>query len=179
MLDSRGGAFADELDKSDNFIPASIFEEEVPAAKAATLGPLSSKEIERMVQKLVEPGTIEIRNTQSTVSSRVDLVHSKHAPDIEAEEMGEDWEVPDRESGEEEDVEVSKTDSVDNTQLNKPFSSEDLVSQVTKSNLNTFTRFNFLRLSTTRPRTSQRQHLPFTNPAINPKEDVVVSIPIL
>uniref|UniRef100_A0A803QQE1 Uncharacterized protein n=1 Tax=Cannabis sativa TaxID=3483 RepID=A0A803QQE1_CANSA len=179
MLDSGGGAFADEQNKSDNFIPASISDEEVPVAKAANLGPLSSDKIERMVQELTEPGTIEIRDSEFTVSAREHLIHSRHAPDIEVEEMGEDWEVPDRELGEEDNVKGSKTDSVDITELNEPFLCEDLVSRVTKLDLHTFTRLNLLRLSTMRPRTSQRPHLPFTNSAIIPTEDVVVSVPIL
>uniref|UniRef100_A0A803NRT1 Uncharacterized protein n=1 Tax=Cannabis sativa TaxID=3483 RepID=A0A803NRT1_CANSA len=60
MLDSGGGAFADELDKSDIFIPTSIFEEEVRVDRAMHLGSLSTDEIDRMVQELAEPGTIEI-----------------------------------------------------------------------------------------------------------------------
>uniref|UniRef100_A0A803PYM0 Uncharacterized protein n=1 Tax=Cannabis sativa TaxID=3483 RepID=A0A803PYM0_CANSA len=73
----------------------------------------------------------------------------------EVEEMGEDFEVPDYNSEEEWDVEGSETNSVDNTQLNEPFS------------------------STSKPSASQRPHLPFTNPAIIPTQNVVVSILIL
>ncbi|KAM6557105.1 hypothetical protein CsatB_004124 [Cannabis sativa] len=81
--------------------------------------------------------------------------------------------------GEEEEAEGSGTDSVDDSQLNEPFSCEDLVSRVAKSEFTTFVRLNLLRLALQRPKPSQRAHLPFTNPAIIPTEDVVISIPIL
>uniref|UniRef100_A0A803NIH5 Uncharacterized protein n=1 Tax=Cannabis sativa TaxID=3483 RepID=A0A803NIH5_CANSA len=102
---SKGGAFADELEKSDSFIPTSISEEEVPDARAIRQGSLSTDEIDRMVQELAEAGTIEIRDSKSTVSAQEYLTHSRHAPDIEVEEIREDFEVPDRESEEEENAE--------------------------------------------------------------------------
>uniref|UniRef100_A0A803PKW5 Uncharacterized protein n=1 Tax=Cannabis sativa TaxID=3483 RepID=A0A803PKW5_CANSA len=83
-------------DKEDSFIPASLSEEETPATKTATLGPLSSEDIERIFQELIEPGTIDIRDSESTVSAREHHVHSRHAPDIKVEETGEDWEIPER-----------------------------------------------------------------------------------
>ncbi|XP_060964095.1 uncharacterized protein LOC133033397 [Cannabis sativa] len=133
-----------------------------------------------MVQELAEPGAIDIRYNESTVSARDYLIHSRHAPDVEVEETDEGWTGPVRESGEEEEeAEGSGTDSVDDTQLNEPFSYEDLVSRVTKSDLTTFTRLNLLRLASLRPKPTQRAHLPVTNPAIIPTEDVVISIPIL
>ncbi|KAM6560626.1 hypothetical protein CsatA_029865 [Cannabis sativa] len=133
-----------------------------------------------MVQELAEPGAIDIRDSESTVSARDYLIHSRHAPDVEVEETDDDWTTPARESGEEEEeAEGSGTDSVDDTQLNEPFSCEDLVSRVTKSDLSTFTRLNLLRLASLRPKPTQRAHLPFTNPAIIPREHVVISIPIL
>ncbi|KAM6569790.1 hypothetical protein CsatB_017775 [Cannabis sativa] len=117
---------------------------------------------------------------ESTVSARDYLIHTRHAPDIEVEEVEEEWTTPVRESGgEEEEAEGSGTDSVDDSQLNEPFSCEDLVSRVAKSDFTTFVRLNLLRLAFQRPKPSQRAHLPFTNPAIIPTEDVVVSIPIL
>ncbi|XP_060972661.1 uncharacterized protein LOC133038507 [Cannabis sativa] len=67
----------------------------------------------------------------------------------------------------------------DDSQLNEPFSCEDLVSRVVKSDFTTFVRLNLLRLAFQSPKPSQRAHLPFTNPAIIPTEDVVISIPIL
>ncbi|KAM6592641.1 hypothetical protein CsatA_000344 [Cannabis sativa] len=144
------------------------------------LGPMSSVEIERMVQELAEPGTIDIRDSESTVSARDYLIHTRHAPDIEVEEAEEEWTTPVRESGgEEEEAEGSGTDSVDDSQLNEPFSCEDLVSRVVKSDFTTFVRLNLLRLAFQSPKPSQRAHLPFTNPAIIPTEDVVISIPIL
>ncbi|KAM6548598.1 hypothetical protein CsatB_020274 [Cannabis sativa] len=79
-----------------------------------------------MVQELAEPGTIAIRDSESTVSTHEHLVHSRHAPDAEVKEISEDWEAPDREVDEEEDAEGSGTDSVDNPQMNEPFSCEDL-----------------------------------------------------
>uniref|UniRef100_A0A803Q736 Uncharacterized protein n=1 Tax=Cannabis sativa TaxID=3483 RepID=A0A803Q736_CANSA len=88
MLGSGGGVFADEQDQEDSFIPTSIFEEETPVARTATLGPLSSENIERMVQELAELVTIEIRDSESTVSAREHFVHSRHAPDAKVEEMG-------------------------------------------------------------------------------------------
>uniref|UniRef100_A0A803QNM0 Uncharacterized protein n=1 Tax=Cannabis sativa TaxID=3483 RepID=A0A803QNM0_CANSA len=179
MLDSGGGAFPDEQNKSASFIRTSISKEEVRVARDARLGSLSTNEIDMMVQELPKPGTIEIHDSESTVSAPKHLTHSRHVPDIEVKKMGEDWEVPDRESEEEENAEASETDSVDNAQLNEPFSCEALVSRVPKSNLHTFIRLNLLRLRTMAPSASQRPHLPFTNPAIIPTEDVVVSVPIL
>ncbi|KAM6547136.1 hypothetical protein CsatB_018812 [Cannabis sativa] len=117
---------------------------------------------------------------ESTVSARDYLIHTRHAPDIEVEEVEEEWTTPVRESGEEEEeAEGSGTDSVDDSQLNEPFSCEDLVSRVVKSDFTTFVRLNLLRLAFQSPKPSQRAHLPFTNPAIIPTEDVVISIPIL
>uniref|UniRef100_A0A803NJ56 Uncharacterized protein n=1 Tax=Cannabis sativa TaxID=3483 RepID=A0A803NJ56_CANSA len=74
MPDFGGGAFADELEKSDSFIPTLIFEEEVPDARAMRHGSLSTDEIDRM------------------------------------------------------GAEGSETNSVDDAQLNEPFSCEDPVS---------------------------------------------------
>ncbi|XP_060969870.1 uncharacterized protein LOC133037073 [Cannabis sativa] len=94
-----------------------------------------------MVQELAEPGTIDIRDSESTVSARNYLIHTRHAPDIEVEEVEEEWTTPVRESGgEEEEAEGSGTDSVDDSQLNEPFSCEDLVSRVAKSDFTTFVR---------------------------------------
>uniref|UniRef100_A0A803PVU9 Uncharacterized protein n=1 Tax=Cannabis sativa TaxID=3483 RepID=A0A803PVU9_CANSA len=120
MLDSRGGAFADELEKSDNFIPTSISKEENPATWARQ-GFLSIDEIYRIVQELAEPVKVEICNSESTVSAQDYLVHSRQAPDIEVEEMGEDLDVPDCEFEEEGDAEGSETNSVDKTQLTNHF----------------------------------------------------------
>uniref|UniRef100_A0A803PUM9 Transposase (putative) gypsy type domain-containing protein n=1 Tax=Cannabis sativa TaxID=3483 RepID=A0A803PUM9_CANSA len=61
MLDSGGGAFADELERSDSFIPTSISKEEAPTARICQ-GSLSANEIDRMLQELVEPVTVEIRD---------------------------------------------------------------------------------------------------------------------
>ncbi|KAM6543766.1 hypothetical protein CsatB_008213 [Cannabis sativa] len=141
---------------------------------------MSSVEIEKMVQELTEPGAIDIRDSESTVSARDYLIRTRQAPDIEVEEVEEGWTTPVRESGgEEEEAEGSGTDSVDDSQLNEPFSCEDLVSRVVKSDFTTFVRLNLLRLAFQSPKPSQRAHLPFTNPAIIPTEDVVISIPIL
>ncbi|KAM6587886.1 hypothetical protein CsatA_010491 [Cannabis sativa] len=141
---------------------------------------MSSVEIEKMVRELTEPGAIDIRDSESTVSARDYLIHTRQAPDIEVEEVEEGWTTPARESGgEEEEAEGSGTDSVDDSQLNEPFSCEDLVSRVVKSDFTTFVRLNLLRLAFQSPKPSQRAHLPFTNPAIIPTEDVVISIPIL
>ncbi|XP_060974555.1 uncharacterized protein LOC133039664 [Cannabis sativa] len=94
-----------------------------------------------MVQELAEPGTIDIRDSESTVSACDYLIHTRHAPDIEVEEVEEEWTTPVRESGEEEEeAERSGTDSVDDSQLNEPFSCEDLVSRVVKSDFTTFVR---------------------------------------
>ncbi|KAM6567287.1 hypothetical protein CsatA_026415 [Cannabis sativa] len=178
QLGSGGRAFDGESDQErDNFLPTDISEME---AAEIELGPMSSVDIERMVQELAEPGTIDIRDSESTVSARDYLIHTRHAPDIEVEEVEEEWTTPVRESGgEEEEAEGSGTDSVDDSQLNEPFSCEDLVSRVAKSDFTTFVRLNLLRLAFQRPKPSQRAHLPFTNPAIIPTEDVVISIPIL
>ncbi|XP_060969657.1 uncharacterized protein LOC133036903 [Cannabis sativa] len=141
VFGSGGDAFDGDQDhQEDSFIPTSISEEEVPATRDAELGPFSSTDIERMVQELAEPGTIEIRDSESTVLERDHPVHSRHTPDVKVEEMDDDSMAPVRESDEEEDAEGSGTDSVDNTQLDEPFSYEDLVSRVTKSDLTTFTR---------------------------------------
>ncbi|XP_060961147.1 uncharacterized protein LOC133031659 [Cannabis sativa] len=133
-----------------------------------------------MVRELTEPGAIDIRDSESTVSARDYLIRTRQAPDIEVEEVEEGWTTPVRESGgEEEEAEGSGTDSVDDSQLNEPFSCEDSVSRVVKSDFTTFVRLNLLRLAFQSPKPSQRAHLPFTNPAIIPTEDVVISIPIL
>ncbi|XP_060965999.1 uncharacterized protein LOC133034697 [Cannabis sativa] len=106
------------------------------------LGPMSSVEIEKMVRELTEPGAIDIRDSESTVSARDYLIRTRQAPDIEVEEVEEGWTTPARESGgEEEEAEGSGTDSVDDSQLNEPFSCEDLVSRVVKSDFTTFVRF--------------------------------------
>ncbi|KAM6580089.1 hypothetical protein CsatA_003863 [Cannabis sativa] len=178
QLGSGGRAFDGESSQErDSFLPTDISEME---AAEIELGPMSSVDIERMVQELAEPGTIDIRDSESTVSARDYLIHTRHAPDIEVEEVEEEWTTPIRESGEEEEeAEGSGTDSVDDSQLNEPFSCEDLVSRVVKSDFTTFVRLNLLRLAFQSPKPSQRAHLPFTNPAIIPTEDVVISIPIL
>ncbi|KAM6545275.1 hypothetical protein CsatB_026011 [Cannabis sativa] len=178
QLGSGGRAFDGESSQErDSFLPTDISEME---AAEIELGPMSSVDIERMVQELAEPGTIDIRDSESTVSARDYLIHTRHAPDIEVEEVEEEWTTPVRESGEEEEeAEGSGTDSVDDSQLNEPFSCEDLVSRVVKSDFTTFVRLNLLRLAFQSPKPSQRAHLPFTNPAIIPTEDVVISIPIL
>ncbi|KAM6579736.1 hypothetical protein CsatA_003510 [Cannabis sativa] len=178
QLGSGGRAFDGESSQErDSFLPTDISEME---AAEIELGPMSSVDIERMVQELAEPGTIDIRDSESTVSARDYLIHTRHAPDIEVEEVEEEWTTPVRESGEEEEeAEGSRTDSVDDSQLNEPFSCEDLVSRVVKSDFTTFVRLNLLRLAFQSPKPSQRAHLPFTNPAIIPTEDVVISIPIL
>ncbi|KAM6563289.1 hypothetical protein CsatB_023287 [Cannabis sativa] len=178
QLGSGGRAFDGESSQErDSFLPTDISEME---AAEIELGPMSSVDIERMVQELAEPGTIDIRDSESTVSARDYLIHTRHAPDIEVEEVEEEWTTPVRESGEEEEeAEGSGTDSVDDSHLNEPFSCEDLVSRVVKSDFTTFVRLNLLRLAFQSPKPSQRAHLPFTNPAIIPTEDVVISIPIL
>ncbi|KAM6557130.1 hypothetical protein CsatB_004149 [Cannabis sativa] len=178
QLGSGGRAFDGESSQErDSFLPTDISEME---AAEIELGPMSSVDIERMVQELAEPGTIDIRDSESTVSARDYLIHTRHAPDIEVEEVEEEWTTPVRESGEEEEeAEGSGTDSVDDSQLNEPFSCEDLVSRVVKSDFTTFVRLNLLRLAFQSPKPSQRAHLPFTNPAIIPTKDVVISIPIL
>ncbi|KAM6542319.1 hypothetical protein CsatB_006766 [Cannabis sativa] len=178
QLGSGGRAFDGESSQErDSFLPTDISEME---AAEIELGPMSSVDIERMVQELAEPGTIDIRDSESTVSARDYLIHTRHAPDIEVEEVEEEWTTPVRESGEEEEeAEGSGTDSVDDSQLNEPFSCEDLVSRVVKSDFTTFVRLNLLRLAFQSPKPSQRAHLPFTNSAIIPTEDVVISIPIL
>ncbi|KAM6566014.1 hypothetical protein CsatA_025142 [Cannabis sativa] len=178
LLGSGGRAFDGESSQErDSFLPTDISDME---AAEIELGPMSSVDIERMVQELAEPGTIDIRDSESTVSARDYLIHTRHAPDVEVEEVEEEWTTPIRESGEEEEeAEGSGTDSVDDSQLNEPFSCEDLVSRVVKSDFTTFVRLNLLRLAFQSPKPSQRAHLPFTNPAIIPTEDVVISIPIL
>ncbi|KAM6574560.1 hypothetical protein CsatA_022887 [Cannabis sativa] len=178
QLGSGGRAFDGESSQErDSFLPTDISEME---AAEIELGPMSSVDIERMVQELAEPGTIDIRDSESTVSARDYLIHTRHAPDIEVELVEEEWTTPVRESGEEEEeAEGSGTDSVDDSQLNEPFSCEDLVSRVVKFDFTTFVRLNLLRLAFQSPKPSQRAHLPFTNPAIIPTEDVVISIPIL
>ncbi|KAM6559948.1 hypothetical protein CsatA_029187 [Cannabis sativa] len=178
QLGSGGRAFDGESSQErDSFLPTDISEIE---AAEIELGPMSSVDIERMVQELAEPGTIDIRDSESTVSARDYLIHTRHALDIEVEEVEEEWTTPVRESGEEEEeAEGSGTDSVDDSQLNEPFSCEDLVLRVVKSDFTTFVRLNLLRLAFQSPKPSQRAHLPFTNPAIIPTEDVVISIPIL
>uniref|UniRef100_A0A803PT63 Uncharacterized protein n=1 Tax=Cannabis sativa TaxID=3483 RepID=A0A803PT63_CANSA len=65
---------------------------------------------------------------ESTVSAQDYLIHSRHALNIKVEEMGEDFEVPDHDFEEGGDADGSETDSVENTQLNEPFSCKDLVS---------------------------------------------------
>uniref|UniRef100_A0A803Q859 Uncharacterized protein n=1 Tax=Cannabis sativa TaxID=3483 RepID=A0A803Q859_CANSA len=105
ILDSGGGAFADEVEKRDSFIPTSISKEE----------------------EFAEPVTIEIRDSKSTVCAREYLSHLRHAPNIEVEET-EDYEVPHREEEEGDGAKGSETDSVDDDQLNEPLSCEDLVS---------------------------------------------------
>ncbi|KAM6562717.1 hypothetical protein CsatB_022715 [Cannabis sativa] len=178
QLGSGGRAFDGESDQErDSFLPTDISEME---AAEIELGPMSSVEIEKMVRELTEPGAIDIRDSESTVSARDYLIRTRQAPDIEVEEVEEGWTTPARESGgEEEEAEGSGTDSVDDSQLNEPFSCEDLVSRVVKSDFTTFVRLNLLRLAFQSPKPSQRAHLPFTNPAIIPTEDVVISIPIL
>ncbi|XP_030485323.2 uncharacterized protein LOC115701996 isoform X2 [Cannabis sativa] len=178
QLGSGGRAFDGESDQErDSFLPTDISEME---AAEIELGPMSSVEIEKMVRELTEPGAIDIRDSESTVSARDYLIRTRQAPDIEVEEVEEGWTTPVRESGgEEEEAEGSGTDSVDDSQLNEPFSCEDLVSRVVKSDFTTFVRLNLLRLAFQSPKPSQRAHLPFTNPAIIPTEDVVISIPIL
>ncbi|KAM6577242.1 hypothetical protein CsatB_029079 [Cannabis sativa] len=181
LLGSGGNAFEGDVDQEgDSFIPTSISEEEIAPSVGIELGLMSSADIERMVQELAELEAIDIRDSESTVSARDYLIHSRHALDVEVEETDDDWTAPTRESGEEEEqAEGSGTDSVDDTQLNEPFSCEDLVSRVTKSDLTTFTRLNLLQLASLRPKPTQRAQLPFTNPAIIPTADVVISIPIL
>ncbi|XP_060972339.1 uncharacterized protein LOC133038265 [Cannabis sativa] len=178
QLGSGGRAFDGESDQErDSFLPTDISEME---AAEIELGPMSSVEIEKMVRELTEPGAIDIRDSESTVSARDYLIRTRQVPDIEVEEVEEGWTTPVRESGgEEEEAEGSGTDSVDDSQLNEPFSCEDLVSRVVKSDFTTFVRLNLLRLAFQSPKPSQRAHLPFTNPAIIPTEDVVISIPIL
>ncbi|KAM6562812.1 hypothetical protein CsatB_022810 [Cannabis sativa] len=178
QLGSGGRAFDGESDQErDSFLPTDISEME---AAEIELGPMSSVEIEKMVRELTDPGAIDIRDSESTVSARDYLIRTRQAPDIEVEEVEEGWTTPARESGgEEEEAEGSGTDSVDDSQLNEPFSCEDLVSRVVKSDFTTFVRLNLLRLAFQSPKPSQRAHLPFTNPAIIPTEDVVISIPIL
>uniref|UniRef100_A0A803NLK4 Uncharacterized protein n=1 Tax=Cannabis sativa TaxID=3483 RepID=A0A803NLK4_CANSA len=92
MLDSTGAAFVDELERSDSFIPTSISEEETTATRARQ-GSLSTNKIDRMVQELAELAMVKIRDRESTVSGQDYLVHSRHAPDIEVEKMGEDFEM--------------------------------------------------------------------------------------
>uniref|UniRef100_A0A803QNJ7 Uncharacterized protein n=1 Tax=Cannabis sativa TaxID=3483 RepID=A0A803QNJ7_CANSA len=131
--DSGEGAFPDESKKSDSFIPTSMSEDEAPVARARE-GSFSMNEIDKMVQELAELVTLEVRDSESTVSAQGYLVHTRLAPDTEVKEMGEDFKLPDCDMEDKTKGEGSETDSVDNAQLNEPFSYEDLVSRVKKSN---------------------------------------------
>uniref|UniRef100_A0A803Q220 Uncharacterized protein n=1 Tax=Cannabis sativa TaxID=3483 RepID=A0A803Q220_CANSA len=115
-LDSVGGAFTDEIERRDSFIPTSISKDEAPTPRIPQ-GLLSTNEIDKMVRELAERVMIEIHDSESTVSARDYLTHSRHAFDTEVEEIGQNFEVLDRDSEEEREVEGSETDSVETTFL--------------------------------------------------------------
>uniref|UniRef100_A0A803Q2J7 Uncharacterized protein n=1 Tax=Cannabis sativa TaxID=3483 RepID=A0A803Q2J7_CANSA len=100
---SGEGAFADESRKSDSFIPTSLSKDETPRARARE-GSLSTDERDRMVQELPEPIFLEVRDSGSTVSAQGNFAYPQIAPNVEVEEMGEDFELPDCEGGDEADV---------------------------------------------------------------------------
>uniref|UniRef100_A0A803QHI5 Uncharacterized protein n=1 Tax=Cannabis sativa TaxID=3483 RepID=A0A803QHI5_CANSA len=131
-------------------------------------GSLFANEIDRMVQELAEPMTVEVHDSEYTMSDQGYLLYSRHASDSEVEEMGEDFELPDHETEDDEEGEGIEIDSVDNAQLNEPFYCKDLVSRVKKSDLSTFARLNLVHTATSKPLPTHRPHLPFTNPAIIP-----------
>uniref|UniRef100_A0A803QFV6 Uncharacterized protein n=1 Tax=Cannabis sativa TaxID=3483 RepID=A0A803QFV6_CANSA len=82
--DSGEGAFADKSKRSDSFIPTSMSKDEVPVARAHEVL-LSTNEIERMVQELAEPVTLEEeridkRLSKQTLRPASDMTFLKHAP---------------------------------------------------------------------------------------------------
>uniref|UniRef100_A0A803QBF7 Transposase (putative) gypsy type domain-containing protein n=1 Tax=Cannabis sativa TaxID=3483 RepID=A0A803QBF7_CANSA len=132
-----------------------------------------------MVHELVELVTLEVQDSESTVFAQGSFAYLQIAPDVEVEEMGEDFKLPDREVEDSVGDEGNEIDSVDNAPLEKPFSCEDLVSRVKKSDLTIIKRLDLIHIATSKPMSMQRSHLPFTNSAIIPTQNVVVSIPIL
>uniref|UniRef100_A0A803PB37 Uncharacterized protein n=1 Tax=Cannabis sativa TaxID=3483 RepID=A0A803PB37_CANSA len=75
-----------------------------------------------MVQELVELVTLEVRDSESMVSAQGYLAHLRITPNTEVKEMGEDFKLPNPKVEHEVDGEGSETNSVDNAQLDKPFS---------------------------------------------------------
>uniref|UniRef100_A0A803NLW3 Uncharacterized protein n=1 Tax=Cannabis sativa TaxID=3483 RepID=A0A803NLW3_CANSA len=109
MYDSREGAFANESHKSNSFIPTSLSKDKTPMDRAQE-GSLSTGEIDRMVEELVELVTLEVQDSESTVSAQGNFAYPRIAPDVEVEEMGEDFELSDHEV--EDDAEGRPTRSV-------------------------------------------------------------------
>uniref|UniRef100_A0A803PB04 Uncharacterized protein n=1 Tax=Cannabis sativa TaxID=3483 RepID=A0A803PB04_CANSA len=87
IFESKGGAFVDDPQKSVRFIPTSMSKDEGPT-HVDRQDSLSTSQIGRMVQELEEPIDIEIRESESTVSTQGSFIHPRAALDVEVEEMG-------------------------------------------------------------------------------------------